>query len=319
MPLQDGGINVSRDRRELKLHGTAEFPCAGYRSTITNRAGHRIPWHRHEEIEVLYLASGSLELCLLGRTNHLRSGDGAFINSNVLHMACSGGRCELCSLVFRPSLISGAADSVFDKKYVRPLVESATAKGILLRRENEGDVDALIQLEEAFRAMSGAEPGHEFAVRGHLSHLWYLLYARKEADLDDSPVHASTVDAVRLKAMLDYIHAHYPQPLTLAEIAQAANIGERECLRCFRRTIDLSPKQYLQQYRIAEAAVFLRESTLTVAEVALHCGFDSPSNFAQTFRKYYHCSPRDFRRDFQEGRPGHGVLTSGFSGPAAPV
>ena len=159
MPLQDGGINVSRDRRELKLHGTAEFPCAGYRSTITNRAGHRIPWHRHEEIEVLYLASGSLELCLLGRTNHLRSGDGAFINSNVLHMACSVDRCELCSLVFRPSLISGAADSVFDKKYVRPLVESATAKGILLRRENEGDAEALTQLESAFRAMSGAEPG----------------------------------------------------------------------------------------------------------------------------------------------------------------
>ena len=65
--------------------------------------------------------------------------------------------------------------------------------------------------------------------------------------------------------------------------------------------------------------MFLRESALTVAEVASHCGFDSPSNFAQTFRKYYHCSPRDFRRDFQEGRPGHGVLTAGFSGPSAPV
>ena len=319
MPLQDYGINVSRDRRELKLHGTAEFPCAGYRNTITSRAGHRIPWHRHEEIEVLYLVSGSLELCLLGRTNHLRAGDGAFINDNVLHMACSVDRCELCSLVFRPSLIAGAADSIFDKKYVRPLAESATVKGILLRRGAEGDGEALAQLEAAFRAMSGAEPGYEFAVRSHLSHLWYLLYARKEADLAENPVHASTVDAARLKAMLDYIHTNYAQPLTLAEIAQAANIGERECLRCFRRTIDLSPKQYLQQYRIAEAAVFLRENEWTVAEVAAHCGFDSPSNFAQTFRKYYHCSPRDFRRDFQEGRPGHGVLTADFSGPASPV
>ena len=319
MPLQDCGINVSRDRRELKLHGTAEFPCAGYRNTITSRAGHRIPWHRHEEIEVLYLASGSLELCLLGRTNHLRSGDGAFINTNVLHMACSVDRCELCSLVFRPSLISGAPESIFDKKYVQPLLASASAKGVLLRRDTEGDGEALEQLEAAFRAMSGAESGYEFAVRSHLSHLWYLLYAREETDLADSPVRASTADAARLKAMLDYIHASYAQPLTLSEIAQAANIGERECLRCFRRTIDLSPKQYLQQYRIAEAAVFLRESEFTVAEVAVRCGFDSPSNFAQTFRKYYHCSPRDFRRDFQEGRPGHGLVTSGFSGPAAPV
>ena len=318
MPLEEG-INVSRDRRELKLHGTAEFPCAGYRSTITSRAGHRIPWHRHEEIEVLYLASGSLELCLLGRTNHLRAGDGAFINTNVLHMACSVDRCDLCSLVFRPSLIAGAADSVFERKYVRPLVESATVKGVLLRRESEGDAEALRHLEAAFQAMSAGEGGYEFTVRSCLSSLWYLLYTWKETDLTDSPVHVSPADTVRLKAMLDFIHAHYAQPLTLSEIAQAANIGERECLRCFRRTIDLSPKQYLQQYRIAEAAVFLREGELSVAEVALRCGFDSPSNFAQTFRRYYHCSPRDFRRDFQEGRPGHGTVTAGFSGPASPV
>ena len=319
MPLQDCGINVSRDRRELKLHGTAEFPCAGYRNTITSRAGHRIPWHRHEEIEVLYLASGSLELCLLGRTNHLRAGDGAFINTNILHMACSVDRCELCSLVFRPSLIAGTADSVFDKKYVQPLMTSESAKGILLRRESDGDAAALEALAAAFHAMSDAAGGYEFAVRSHLSRLWYLLYTREEADLADSPVHASTVDAILLKAMLDFIHTNYAQPLTLSEIAQAANIGESECLRCFRRTIALSPKQYLQQYRIAEAAVFLRESALTIAEVAVRCGFDSPSNFAQTFRKYYHCSPRDFRRDFQEGRPGHGLVTAEFSGPATPL
>ena len=319
MPLQDGGINVSRDRRELKLHGTAEFPCAGYRSAITSRAGHRIPWHRHEEVEVLYLASGSLELCLLGKTNHLRAGDGAFINTNVLHMACSVDRCDLCSLVFRPSLISGAAESVFEKKYVRPLLESATVKGILLRRGAEQDAEALEELESAFRAMSGGEPGYEFSVRGHLSRLWYLLYTRTQAELAENPVHVSPTDTVRLKTMLDFIHTHYAQPLTMAEIAQSANIGERECQRCFRRTIDLSPKQYLQQYRVSEAAVYLKESGLSVAEIASRCGFDSPSNFAQTFRKYYHCSPRDFRRDFQEGRPGHGVVTADFSVPASPV
>lgn len=314
MPLQDCGINVSRDRRELKLHGTAEFPCAGYRSAITSRAGHRIPWHRHEEIEVLYLASGSLELCLPGRADHLCAGDGAFINTNVLHMACSVDRCELCSLVFRPALIAGVADSVFDKKYVRPLTESNTVKGVLLRRESTWGAEALEHLKEAFRAMSAAEPGYEFSVRSHLSALWYQLFVQEGTDIASGEATASTVDTTRLKAMLDYIHANYSQPLSLPEIAQAANIGERECLRCFRRTIDLSPKQYLQQYRIAEAAVFLRESDFTVAEVASRCGFDSPSNFAQTFRKYYHCSPRDFRRDFQEGRPGHGIVTAEFGG-----
>ena len=313
MPLQDCGINVSRDRRELKLHGTPEFPCAGYQNTITNRAGYWVPWHRHEEIEVLYPASGSLELCLPGTTIHLYAGDGAFINTNVLHMACSVDRCELCSLVFRPALIAGAPDSVFDKKYVRPLTESATIKASILRRGSPQDSQALSHLEAAFQAMSAGQGGYEFQVRGHLSALWYLLYTKEEAERSVTP--ASTTDTTRLKQMLDYIHSHYAQALTLAEIAQAANIGPRECLRCFRRTIDLSPKQYLQQYRISEAAVFLRETDLSIAEIALQCGFDSPSNFAQTFRKYHRCSPRDFRRDFREGVP---ILTQPIHPPAEP-
>lgn len=43
--------------------------------------------------------------------------------------------------------------------------------------------------------------------------------------------------AQRLKSMLELIQKEYNEPLDLAQIAKAANIGERECLRCFHRTI----------------------------------------------------------------------------------
>ena len=44
-----------------------------------------------------------------------------------------------------------------------------------------------------------------------------------------------TMDAQRLKSMLELIQKEYNEPLDLARIARAANIGERECLRCFHR------------------------------------------------------------------------------------
>ena len=104
-------------------------------------------------------------------------------------------------------------------------------------------------------------------------------------------------DTIRIREMLEYIHANYADDITLADIARTANIGERECLRCFQRTIQLSPMQYLLKYRVMQGAVLLEtERTKTISEISGLCGFDSPSNFAKMFKRFYGCSPREYRR-----------------------
>ena len=104
------------------------------------------------------------------------------------------------------------------------------------------------------------------------------------------------MDAERLRHMLELIQKEFAEPLHLSQIARAANIGERECLRCFQRTIGISPLQYLLRYRVSQAALLLRETTLPVAEIGMRCGFDSPSHFAQTFRKYFSITPSAYRK-----------------------
>ena len=53
--------------------------------------------------------------------------------------------------------------------------------------------------------------------------------------------------------MLEYIHQHYHENLDLTQIARSADIGNRECLRCFKRSIQNSPMQYLLKYRTTQA------------------------------------------------------------------
>ena len=96
--------------------------------------------------------------------------------------------------------------------------------------------------------------------------------------------------------MLAFIQEHFDRPLTLAEIASAAGIGERECLRCFGKTIHIPPMQYLLKYRIMQGAdALLARPADSVAQIAARCGFDNPSNFSQQFRRFYGCSPREYR------------------------
>ena len=97
--------------------------------------------------------------------------------------------------------------------------------------------------------------------------------------------------------MLDYIHNHFAENISLTEIAKVAGIGERECLRCFQRTIQLSPMQYLLKYRIMRGAdLLLQNPASSISEIAGLCGFDSPSNFAKMFKRFYNTTPREYRK-----------------------
>ena len=79
MPLQDCTIYTDQDRREVRPHGTIEFPCAGYDSVYSVDSVSRIPWHWHEELEVIYLYSGTLEIRVPGRSLRMNAGDSLMI------------------------------------------------------------------------------------------------------------------------------------------------------------------------------------------------------------------------------------------------
>lgn len=85
--------------------------------------------------------------------------------------------------------------------------------------------------------------------------------------------------------------------LGLADIAASADIGERECLRCFKRTIRESPMQYLLKYRLMQGAdQLVSDPSTSISEISAGCGFEYTSYFAKQFRRFYLCTPREYRK-----------------------
>ena len=143
--------------------------------------------------------------------------------------------------------------------------------------------------------MEGEPDGYEFLVRDCLSRLAFQLIQTFQPQMD-RPGAGQSLDNLRIRRMLEYIHQNYARELTLPDIARAADIGERECLRCFQKTIQCSPIQYLLKYRVTRGAeLLLRHPERSVSELSLACGFGSPSNFAKQFRRFYRCAPREYR------------------------
>ena len=301
MAVQSGGLILGRGAQELQPHGSLEFPCAAYSSHHTERPQDTIPWHWHEELEIIHIQAGRMSVKTPASAFVLDAGGFAVINSNTLHFAAAQGACDLRSLVFSPALVAGGEGSVFARKYIQPLLACPGFSGYPIGPE--GAADFACWFQEAFTALMQGQRGYEFAVRNCLSRICLFLYENFAGQLGEKPP-ALRQDGLRIKAMLDFIHKNYGEHISLLQISGAAGISQRECLRCFKKTIQLSPIQYLLKYRVMQGAeLLLADPGQSISEVATSCGFDSPSNFAQTFRRFYGCAPREYRRARQAETP----------------
>ena len=60
MALQVCGLTMNSTKRELKAHGTVDFPCAAYSKLYTDRIDDVVFWHWHDELEIMYVRTGQL-------------------------------------------------------------------------------------------------------------------------------------------------------------------------------------------------------------------------------------------------------------------
>ncbi|AIQ62471.1 hypothetical protein PSTEL_04470 [Paenibacillus stellifer] len=293
----DCHIYLDHNKREVRHHGTTDFPCAAYSTTFTNEDGDDIPWHWHDELELIYIIDGELKLQTPSSSFTLTKGEGVFINSGVLHYAVASPVCTICSVLFHPDLISGNKESLYYTKYVGPLITDYELESLLLHPDTSKPIAEWFttSFEGLMNYQNNVmEEGMEFTIREDLSRICLTIWktSRKEAAKG-----SCSIDTSRSKKMIAYIHANFAENISLTDIADAAAISTRECLRCFKHTIKTSPIQYLLHYRLSQAALMLKnDSVKNISEIAFQCGFNNASYFTKVFAHHFNLSPKDFRK-----------------------
>jgi len=111
--------------------------------------------------------------------------------------------------------------------------------------------------------------------------------------------HPGRVRPAAIRRAVAYVDAHPDQPLTLADIADAAATSVSALRYGFRRHLDTTPTRYLRQVRLAHAHHDLQNADLAngdeVAAIARRWGFGDPGRFADDYRAAYGCPPSDTR------------------------
>lgn len=97
---------------------------------------------------------------------------------------------------------------------------------------------------------------------------------------------------------IELMEANIEQPLTTQELANCIDISKRQLERLFRAHLQTTPTHYYQNLRLKESKQLLEQTTMSIVEVAVACGFLSAGHFSKRFRLKYGCTPRTARENY---------------------
>ena len=99
----------------------------------------------------------------------------------------------------------------------------------------------------------------------------------------------------KLKRVQEFIDANLEEDLSLAELAEVADLSQFHFARAFRKSTGQTPQQYLMQQRIERAKQLLSSDELPIVEISLRTGFKNQSHFTTLFRKFTKHTPKLWR------------------------
>ena len=121
-----------------------------------------------------------------------------------------------------------------------------------------------------------------------------MIYSSIRTDQDTQRLSVPTRIGVRhpkLSQVIQMMEQNIEEPISPATLAKNVGMSTRQLERLFRRYLSRSPKRYYMELRLQKARNLLMQTDMSVINVALACGFASPSHFSKCYRAHYSTTP----------------------------
>ena len=108
-----------------------------------------------------------------------------------------------------------------------------------------------------------------------------------------------------VKSALNYIHTfYYHRDMTVEKVGSYIGIDRSYLYRLFKEKVGVSPKKYIMEYKLKTAERLLRETSLSIGQVARSAGFEDQLYFSTAFSRFFSKSPTEYRKECRAGEDG---------------
>lgn len=304
LPIQSTSQNTTDDvLQKSPPTDTVAFPFQYYYEDAWALAAQYVDWHRHPELELVYVQSGKATCCIADKIISLTPGSALLINAEVLHHFEAEETTKISLAIFPPVLLAPEESAVY-RKYLLSFLS-----GSQMFQQFDSNIpwqaDCIHQILELF-AIQESTPTSELRTIARLMDFWCTLYPHLHPNADNASDAQGRNEQQRIQQMMQFIQSNYSENIQLIDIAQAAFIGKSSALRLFGQYIHTSPVAYLIQYRLKQASRLLKSTDKKISVIAKETGFQSDAYFCRKFKNCYGISPQLYRKqtlemqDFQD-------------------
>lgn len=277
--------------QETKHHGEVRFPFNIYPCTIPGDF-RQVAVHWQDSMELIYIKRGSGLVQTGAQVCTAQSGDIFVLTPGTLHAIRQTESCtmEYENIIFDVELLGGTED-LCAEKYLLPLQSGRLALPEHITPDEAWYPQAADCLKEAEEANRCKQFGYELCIKGALLRFLALLIAQSKA----LPP-AEKASTQRLRAVLQWISAHYSEPVCVADAAALCQCSPNHFMRWFRQMTGQTFIIFLREYRLNAAAEALRTTEDTILSISEQCGFENLSYFNREFKAHFGMTPREYRK-----------------------
>lgn len=111
----------------------------------------------------------------------------------------------------------------------------------------------------------------------------------------DKELEINSTQRKRIEDAIQYVKVNYGKPISSKDVAEAINISANRLGKVFHQGTGITLNRYINEFKIGKAKEFLKDSSLTVTEVAYKIGYNSLDHFFRVFRTQEGVSPKKWR------------------------
>ncbi|MEE1305269.1 MAG: AraC family transcriptional regulator [Agathobacter sp.] len=285
--------------RENIVHGTKEYPYEQYNLTNIHQT-FQIPVHWHEQVEIIYLEQGQLNLKIGDEEFLGHKGDLFFVSPRELHfMSSNGGATGYYTLIFPLEFVSFQTMDDLETKLLAPLRSNQllfpkTIKDSHLKKELLTHIRAIVEIN---RPRHHLKPEEINLSEFHMETRIQLIRILQKLNSNNQFIKASAGENdQKQRQLLAYIQEHFTEKISLEMMAREFHMSEKYISRYFVQHFHLTFSNYVQHLRLVHAKNLLETSNENVTDIALQSGFYNVSYFIRSFKKAYDISPLQYRK-----------------------
>jgi AraC-like DNA-binding protein len=258
---------------------------------------HDFSIHCHDFSELVVILSGSAIHIIEGREYPVSAGQVFLIHRDVCHGYKDVDNIQYVNVMFHPDQVLQLPElkllpgfqALF---YIEPFYRKEMYFKGMLELDNSQLAQVSLLLDLILEEYGRRQEGFRLMVRTYFTALIGKLsrYYQANSGREENK-------ALRIAEAVTYLEEHFLQPITMDELAEKAFLSKRQFYRVFSSNYNTTPMDFVIRKRLDHSCMLLRDSALTISQVAMESGFLDQNYYTRQFKKMYRCTPTEYRRN----------------------